>query len=124
MEVHPPAGRPDELVAEATLENDESTELRVNLSPLAAPSLALQLVDRQGAPVLLPPPPVPGGEPSWATLAPGESRRVRFPGFVPSWTIAGRYRVRFRYVHQPPAPRPGDWTGELFSDWADLQVVA
>lgn len=123
MEVHPAAGRPEDLVAEATLENDESTEARVNLSPLAAPSLALQLADEQGSPVLLPPPPVPGGEPGLATLAPGECRRFGFAGFVPGWTTAGRYRVRFRYVYRPAAPIPGIWTGELFSAWADFEVV-
>ena len=120
--MQPPAGRPEDLVAEATLTNDESTAARVNLAPLAGPSLALQLMDEQGSPVLLPPPPVPGGEPSWVSLAPGESRRFRFSGFVPSWTAAGHYRVRLRYVYQPPSPGPEDWTGELVSDWADIDV--
>lgn len=122
MEVRPAAGRPEDLVAEATLRNDEPTEVHLNLAPMAGSSLALQLVDAQGSPVLLPPPPVPGGEPSWASLAPGESRAFRFAGFVPSWTAPGRYRVRFRYLYRPGSVQPGVWTGELVSDWAEFEV--
>lgn len=120
--MHPAAAQPEELIAEATLTNDGPHPVRLNLAPLAAPSLALQIVDGQGSPVLLPPPPVPGAEPAWATLAPGESRRTRFTGFVPSWTAEGPYRVRLRYVYRPDSPQPGAWTGELLSDWADFEI--
>lgn len=122
MEVRPPAARPEELIAEATLTNDAPYQVRLNLAPLAGPSLALQILDEQGSPVLLPPPPVPGGQPDWATLAPGESRRARFGGFVPSWTAAGGYRVRLRYLYRPASAPAGAWTGELLSDWADFEV--
>jgi hypothetical protein len=104
------------------LTNDGVIEVKLNLSPLAGPSLALQILDAQGSPVLLPPPPVPGGEPSWAVLAPGESGRFRFAGFVPGWTAPDRYRVRLRYVYRPPSAQPPVWTGELVSDWADFEV--
>ncbi|HVL92730.1 MAG TPA: hypothetical protein VM264_05235, partial [Acidimicrobiales bacterium] len=63
MNVDPAAGRPEDMVAEATLWNDDAVEVRMNLAPLAGPSLALQILDAHGSPLLLPPPPVPGGEP-------------------------------------------------------------
>jgi hypothetical protein len=110
------------MVAEATLWNDDAIEVRMNLAPLAGPSLALQILDAHGSPLLLPPPPVPGGEPSWATLSSGQSEGFRFTGFLPSWTAPGRYRVRLRYLYRPPSPQPGDWTGELVSDWAEFEV--
>ena len=53
------------------------------LVPLGSPSLALQIVDADGAPVPLPPPSVPRADWPVATLAPGEHYSVEYPAFLP-----------------------------------------
>ena len=47
-------------------------------------------------------------------LSPGATHTVSLAGFLPSWTEAGRYRVRCRYVAG---------AGEsVRSDWADFEL--
>jgi hypothetical protein len=109
-------------VAEAVLRNDEARTLDLNLAPLASPSLALEVVDAQGAPVLLPPPGVPGGAAERATVRAGGTHSLDYPGFIPSWIDPGRYRARVRTAYRPTTARADEWTGELVSDWVDFEV--
>jgi hypothetical protein len=113
------AARREELVARGALRNRGDEPVEVDLAPLGSPSLALEIVDEGGAPVRLPPPPVPGGEVREATVAAGEAVPVEFSAFLPTWTPAGAYRVRLRYlgVVGPPGR-----TVEVVSDWADFVV--
>ena len=124
LTVQPAETRPrDEFVAVGTLVNTGAEPLVLNLSPLSSPSLALEIVDAQGAPVLLPPPPVPGGEVRTVELAPGQGHTVRFAGFVPQWTPFGAYRARLRYVYRPRVPSPREWTGQVVSDWVQFRIT-
>ena len=111
------------FVAVATLVNAGARPVTLNLAPLSAPSLALEIEDAQGAPVLLPPPPVPGGEVHTVELAPGQGYTVQFEGFVPQWVLVGTYRVRLKYVYRPAAPSPQEWTGQAVSDWAEFRII-
>jgi hypothetical protein len=113
------AARREELVARGALRNRGDEPVAVDLAPLGSPSLALEIVDEGGAPVRLPPPPVPGGEVRGATLAAGEAVPVEFPAFLPLWTPAGAYRVRLRYLGVVGTPGR---TVEVVSDWADFVV--
>ena len=114
--------RLEDLIVSCHLVNDGDTTATISLAPFSSPSLALEIVDEADEPVLLPPPPIPSAEVAVAVLRPGESWVQHFRGFVPSWTSAGRYRVRFRY-------RPGiggsRWVeGDRYSDWSDFRVQA
>ena len=113
----------EEFIAQGTLINHGSEALILNLMPLIAPSLALEIADAAGAPVLLPPPPVPGGEIRTVEVTPGRSYTVEYPGFVPQWTPPGVYRARLRYIYQPSTPTPGEWTGKVTSDWAAFKIL-
>ena len=99
--VEPTVGRAEELTARGTLVNRGADSVAVNLDALSSPSLALEIVDAEGSPVLLPPPPVPQATPSRAELAPGGRHTVEYRGFVPHWTPPGSYRTRLRYVDGP-----------------------
>lgn len=114
---------PEEFIAVGTLVNTGVEPMVLNPAPLSAPSLALEIVDAQGSPVLMPPPPVPGGEVTTVELAPGQEHTVQFAGFVPQWTPVGTYRVRLRYVYHPRAPSPREWTGYVASDWVQFRVM-
>lgn len=116
------ASRPGDLTAVAALANTGSEPVRVNLAPLGAPSLCLQIEDAGQRPVLLPPPPIPSGSAPIADLAPGERHVVAFPGFLPAWTKPGTYRLRLRYDHPTDPGGTGAWTGLLVSDWATFEV--
>jgi hypothetical protein len=124
MAVQPTETRPREkFVAVGTLVNVGTEPVTLNLAPLSAPSLALEIVEAQGAPVLLPPPPVPGGEVRTVELAPGQGYTVQFAGFVPQWVPVGTYRARLRYVNRASAPPPREWTGQVVSDWAEFRII-
>jgi hypothetical protein len=112
----------ERFVATCTLENSGDEAVVINVAPLASPSLALQIEDRDGEPVLLPPPPVPPTSLPIETLAPRQRRVAEFAGFLPSWTPAGTYRARFRYV----AGRVGPplFQGSLFSDWVEFRLLS
>ena len=69
----------------------------------------LEVVDDQGRPVLMPPPPTPG-RPEMVVVAPGGRRSVPFRAFVPRSAPPGRYRVRLRY-------------GDARSGWVDLKIA-
>ena len=92
------AYRPEGFVARCRLANDGDEPALVNLASLSSPSLALEISDERGEPVLLPPPPVPPHEPPTTTVEPGQGYTVEFAGFLPAWTPPGRYRARSRYV--------------------------
>jgi hypothetical protein len=94
--------------------------LTLDLAPLSSPSLALEIVDAADAPLLLPPPPVPGRDVEHVTLAPGEQHAVEFRGFVPQWTKPGPYRARLRYLGstQPGAREPT----RIVSPWAEFRI--
>jgi hypothetical protein len=116
------AQRHEELVAVCILGNDGDAPLDVTLGPLSSPSLCLSIQDEAGAPVLLPPPPVPGGAVNTARIDPGSNLTVEHPYFLPSWTPPGRYRASFRYV--TPSSPAGVWAGELHSDWVGFEILA
>ena len=83
----------------------------VNESAVASPSLALEILDATGAPVHLPPPPIPPERPVLSRLDPGQHRTVDFNGFLPSWTEAGDYRVRCRYLLGSGDAVVSEWVG-------------
>jgi hypothetical protein len=100
--------------AVCTLENTGSGPVQVNLASLSSPSLALEIVDADGAPVLLPPPPVPPAQPPIETVSAGARLVADFPAFLPAWTEPGRYRIRCRYVAGPDAI--------IVSEWASIEL--
>lgn len=114
--------RPEELVAQATISNDGSEAVSINVVPLTSPSLCLELVDEQGNPTPLPPPSVPRELVRLHRLEPSDRHAEEFRGFVPSWTEPGRYRARLRYVSRNPDASPDEWTGELHSDWVHFEI--
>jgi hypothetical protein len=116
------ARRPEELTAVASVVNVGPQPLALNTVPLGSPSLALQIEDDQGRPVLLPPPPVPGELVSKVELGPGERHTTEYAGFVPSWTPPGAYRVRLRYLAGHPHSDPQIWSGEATSPWVEFQI--
>jgi hypothetical protein len=121
--VEPPvSSRREEFTAHGTLVNRGGNAVTISLEPLASPSLAVEIVDAEGSPVLLPPPPVPGGEPRRAVLRPDGRYSVEFAGFVPQWTPPGTYRARLRYVVGESGQE--EWTGRLVSDWAEFVIAA
>ncbi len=115
--------RVEEIVAHGALVNAGNDALTVNVVPLGSPSLALEVVDAGGSPVPLPPPPVPGGESRAIRLVPGQEYPVEYPGFVPQWTPPGEYRARLRYRYRPTTAAPGEWTGELTSEWVGFSIL-
>jgi hypothetical protein len=100
--------RAGDTAAEGVLVNTGAEPVEVDLVELTSPSLALEVVDDKGRPVLMPPPPTPG-RPELIVVAPGGRRPVTFRAFVPPSAPPGRYRVRFRY-------------GDARSGWADLRI--
>jgi hypothetical protein len=119
LTVEPRRAAREELVARGELRNRGDEPVDVDLAPLGSPSLALEIVDDAGAPVRLPPPPVPGGDERRGTLAAGEALPVEFPAFLPFGTPPGAYRARLRYVG---LVGPTGRTVEVVSDWADFVV--
>lgn len=117
------ARRREEIVAQGTLVNAGKEAITLNLAPLSAPSLALEIVDAAGSPLRLPPPPVPGAETQTARIAPGQSYTVEYPGFVPQWTPEGTYRARLRYLYRPATSSPGEWTGQVVSEYVQFRVL-
>jgi hypothetical protein len=121
--VEPPSSaRREEFAARGTLRNTGRDALTISLAPLSSPSLALEIVDAECSPVLLPPPPVPGGEAGHATLGPGERYPVDYAGFVPQWTRPGAYRARLRYLVGTSGPDEAEQTERLVSDWAEFVI--
>jgi hypothetical protein len=115
------AARPEELTARGTLLNVGPEPLTLELAPLSSPSLALEIVDADDAPLLLPPPPVPREEIEHVTLGPGEHHSVEYPGFVPQWTKPGSYRARLRYLGRV---RGDDREpSRIVSAWAEFAIV-
>jgi hypothetical protein len=112
----------ERFVATCILENSGDESVSINAAPLVSPSLALQIEDRDGETVPLPPPPVPPTTLPIEILAPRQQRVAEFAGFLPSWTPAGTYRARFRYV----AGRIGPplFEGSLFSDWVEFRLLS
>lgn len=105
----PVATRAEDTAAEGVLVNTGTGPVEVDLVELTSPSLALEVVDDKGRPVLMPPPPTPG-RPEMVVVAPGGRRSVPFRAFVPPSAPPGRYRVRFRY-------------GDARSGWVDLKIA-
>ena len=101
----------ERFVAVCTLTNAGDEGVTIDVAPLSSPSLALEIQDVAGAPVLLPPPPVPPSEPPMERLEPGRETGAEFAGFLPSWTEPGTYRARCRYVAGSGDPVVSDWVG-------------
>ena len=115
--------RREDIVAQATLVNVGEESVTLNLAPLSAPSLALEIVDAAGSPLRLPPPPVPSGETQSTRVTPGQSYTLKYPGFVPQWTTEGTYRVRLRYLYLPEVAASDEWTGHLVSEYVQFSVL-
>jgi hypothetical protein len=115
------AARREEFTARGTLVNVGREPLTLELAPLSSPSLALEIVDAEDAPLLLPPPPVPGREVEHVTLAPGERHTVEFSGFVPQWTRPGSYRARLRYLGR--TRREERDPTRIVSPWAEFAIA-
>ena len=115
--------RREDIVAQATLVNVGEEPVTLNLAPLSAPSLALEIVDAAGSPLRLPPPPVPGGETQSIRVTPGQSYALEYPGFLPQWTAEGTYRVRLRYLYRPEVAASNEWTGQLVSEYVQFSVL-
>jgi hypothetical protein len=112
LTIEPPeANAAERFVARCAVTNAGDEPVSINVAPLSSPSLALQIQDALGAPVYLPPPPVPPSEPPIERLEPGQSATAEFAGFLPGWTEPGAYRVRCRYVAGPGEPIVSDWIG-------------
>jgi hypothetical protein len=101
--------RAEDTAAEGVLVNTGAEPMEVDLVELTSPSLALEVVDAKGTPVLMPPPPTPG-RPEIVTITPGGRRAVPFRAFVPASAPPGRYRARLRY-------------GDARSGWIDLEIT-
>lgn len=103
------ATRAEDAAAEGVLVNTGPEPVEVDLVELTSSSLALEVVDDRGRPVLMPPPPTPG-RPEMVVVAPGGRRSVSFRAFVPASAPPGRYRVRLRY-------------GDARSGWVALEIA-
>jgi len=114
------AVRREDPVAHGAVINTGSSAVLMPLAPLGSASLALQILDADGAPVPLPPPSVPSADWPVVTLAPGERYAVEYPAFLPQWSPSGGYRVRLRYIARPVSPAADEWTGEAYSDWVEV----
>ena len=108
------AGRPEEFSAVGVLANEGEAPIEVRPALIESPSLALEIVDERGEPVLLPPPPVPGGATDVARLEQGEELSARIPTFLPAWTAPGAYQARLRY-------RPDG--EETVSEWVEFELA-
>jgi hypothetical protein len=108
------ARRPEELRADGTIVNEGDTPVEIDPAPLSSPSLAIEITDRSGQPVPLPPPPVPRAPEPPVRLAPEQQYGFSFPGFVPGWIEPGVYRARVRYIAN----------GEtVVSDWREFALA-
>ena len=103
------AGAPERFVARCRFVNQGDEVVGINRAALSSPSLALEITDAAGEPVLLPPPPVPSESPPIESLGPAEETTAAFAGFLPSWTEPGTYRARCRYAAGPGEPIHSDW---------------
>lgn len=113
------AARAEDVNARCELVNDGDEAVVINVAPLSSPSLALELVDAQGEPVHLPPPPVPPADVPLAEVAPRERHSVQFTAFLTPWIPPGRYWARFRYM---PGSSEGRWLeGNLWSEWVEFE---
>ena len=103
------AGAPEAFVARCRLVNQGDEVVGINRAALSSPSLALEITEVAGEPVLLPPPPVPPQSPPIEPLGAAEGTTATFAGFLPGWTEPGSYRARCRYAAGPGEPTYSDW---------------
>jgi hypothetical protein len=115
------AARPEEFTARGKLVNVGRESLTLELAPLSSPSLAIEIVDADDSPLLLPPPPTPRQNVEQVTLAPGEEHAVEYGGFVPQSAKPGAYRARLRYLGRtrPDAREPT----RIVSAWAEFTLA-
>ena len=113
----------EEINAYGTIVNVGNKMLTFNLVPLSAPSLTLEIVNIEGSPVHLPPPPVPGEKVSVIELEPGQNYETEYRGFVPQWTSPGTYKVRLLYTHQSPSVASAEWAGKVSSKWVEFKIL-
>ena len=123
-------GPPGDVAVEVTLTNTGAAPEELDLSHAHIPSLSLEIRDANGNPVPMPPPPVPKAEDlRLATLAPGQSHRIRM--HVPfDAHHSGEFQLRFRH-RRPAVRRPGvatevlsatSATDTLTSEWTRVAV--
>jgi hypothetical protein len=118
FEVTPNEGVHQELAGRAQFINTGEATIAFLPIHVESPSLALEIEDGRGDPVLLPPPPVPDPSAQPFELAPGASYEATYLGFLPPWTQPGPYRVRARLVGVIGRG------GVAESDWSEITVLA
>lgn len=109
------ADAPEAFVARCRLVNQGDQVVGINQAALSSPSLALEITDAAGEPVLLPPPPVPSESPPIEPLEAAEETTAEFAGFLPSWTEPGTYRARCRYAVGSGEPIHSAWAEFILS---------
>ena len=125
LEVRPDrSARREDFVALGAIVNVGAERLLLNTAPLSSPSLALEVVDTNNAPVRMPPPGVPPLETPRLELDRGQRYLIEFANFFPQWEPAGVYRVRLRYRYRPANPLPDEWSGEVYSTWVQFTVLS
>ena len=108
------AGHPEEFRAVGALANESNVPTEIRPALVESPSLALEITDAAGEPLLIPPPPVPGGALESVRLAPGEEYRAHLVAFLPAWSEPGTYRARVRYRAD----------GEpVLSEWVEFELL-
>jgi hypothetical protein len=105
------------------IHNDAAEPIRLSTAAMRG-SLAFEVRDAAGGPVLLGPPPTPGADPSAdvVTIDAGGSLSLRFHGdeLLPDPPPPGRYELRFAAT----APAlGGGWSGRIESPWVAFAVA-
>jgi hypothetical protein len=124
-EIEPSADQLDEPWAwhvGVRLRNDGEQPVRLSTATMLGP-VSFELLDEDGQPVPLGPPPAPPGdlEAGLTTIPPGETVRLDYRGdeLLAQLPPPGRYRLRFV---GPAPPLGGAASGRIESPWVDLTI--
>jgi hypothetical protein len=112
---------PGEFSVEATISNEGPEPVVLNLTQASYPSLMLEVENSRGQRIPMPPPPVPDEKAmgSGETIAPEQSVKIRYAGFLDRSLAAGKYRLRY-FSYYPALG--GSKEEPLQSDWLDFTV--
>jgi hypothetical protein len=124
-EIEPSAERLDDPWAwhvSVRLHNDGDQAVRLSTATMLGP-VSFELVDAEGRPVALGPPPVPPADlhAGLTTIGAGETATLDYRGdeLVAETPPPGPYRLRF--AGQAP-PIADAWSGRIESPWVDVAV--
>jgi len=117
-----PVTHPTMWQLKVDIRNDGDEAVRVSTATMLG-SVSFEIVDADGRPVPLGPPPMPPSNlaTGMTTIEPGGSLTLEFHGdeLFPDAPAPGRYRLRFA----ARAPAVGDaWSGSIVSPWVPLDV--